>query len=39
MDYQMRWGQYRIRLTAEDISKHEPFLTELIEEAYKASGK
>jgi hypothetical protein len=39
MDYQTRWGQYRVRLTSEEITKNEPFLTELIEEAYKASGK
>ena len=39
MDYQVRWGQYRVRLTGEDISKYETTLAELIDEAYKASGK
>lgn len=38
MDYDKRWGRYRIRLTKGDIEKHRDFLMELLSEAYKASS-
>lgn len=33
MDYD-RWGRYRIRLTKQDIKKHEEFLKDLLKDAY-----
>ena len=40
MDYDSRWGKYRLRLTKEDISKHEPLLVELMKTAYEqAQGR
>ena len=38
MDYDSRWGYYRIRLQPGDIDKHKDILTEVIAEAYAASG-
>jgi predicted transport protein len=38
MDYDNRWGKYRIRLTKQDIKKHEDFLKNLLKEAYTISG-
>ncbi|MCK0538479.1 hypothetical protein [Alcanivorax quisquiliarum] len=35
MDYDSRWGRYRIRLQASDLDKHEELFTELIELASK----
>lgn len=34
MDYNMKWGRYKIRLVKEDIKKHEEFLKELLQDAY-----
>jgi hypothetical protein len=34
MDYDDRWGRYPIRLSKEDLVKHESFLRELLKEAY-----
>jgi hypothetical protein len=34
MDYEERWGRYRIRLSKGDIEKHEEFLRELLLEAH-----
>jgi predicted transport protein len=34
MDYEDRWGRYRIRLSKGDIKKHAEFLTKLLAEAY-----
>ena len=33
MDYEDRWGRYRIRLSKGDIKKHSEFLSELLSEA------
>jgi hypothetical protein len=37
MDYDSRWGRYRIRLQPGDLEKHEGILTEVITEAYTVS--
>jgi hypothetical protein len=34
MDYEDRWGRYRIRLSKGDTKKHAEFLTKLLAEAY-----
>ncbi len=34
MEYDTRWGRYRIRLGKDDVKKHEPLLRELIKKAY-----
>lgn len=34
MDYEDRWGRYRIRLSKGDIKKHSGFLSELLTEAH-----
>lgn len=38
MDYDNKWGRYRIRLSKGDVKKHEEVLRELFEAAYKDSG-
>ena len=38
MDYDDRWGRYRLRLTSADIEKQPQVLTELLEEAYRSAG-
>jgi hypothetical protein len=38
MDYDNRWGYYRIRLQAGDIEKHKQILSEVIAEAYAANA-
>jgi len=38
MDYDIRWGRYRIRLSRDDIKKHEGFLRELLSKAYSESA-
>jgi len=35
MDYQDRWGRYRINLTKADIAKHEGVISELMRAAYR----
>lgn len=35
MDYDTRWGRYRIRLAKGDLKKHEVFLRELLQKAYE----
>jgi len=35
LDYDSRWGHYRIRLLPSDVQKHEELLTELMKEAYE----
>jgi predicted transport protein len=34
MDYDTRWGKYRIRLTRPDFNKHRELLTDLLRQAY-----
>lgn len=34
MDYDQKWGRYRIRLTKEDIKKHSDFLAEFLSASY-----
>jgi predicted transport protein len=38
MDYHARWGQYRIRLTKEDVKKHSDVLSELLRSAYQRTS-
>jgi hypothetical protein len=38
MDYDARWGRYRIRLTKDDVQKHKQFLTELLKRTYEQSA-
>lgn len=38
MDYDTRWGRYRIRLSKGDIKKHESFLRDLLTKAYENSS-
>jgi hypothetical protein len=38
MDYDERWGRYRIRLTGEALKKHRDVLQFVITEAHKAAG-
>ena len=38
MDYDIRWGRYRIRLQPGDIKKNKEILTEVVKEAFDASG-
>jgi hypothetical protein len=39
MDYDTRWGRYRIRLQPGDIEKNKEVLTQVIKEAHEASGE
>lgn len=39
MDYDTRWGRYRIRLQPGEIEKNKEVLTEVVKEAYEASGE
>ena len=39
MDYDRRWGRYRIRLQTGEVEKNKEILTEVIAEAYKASNQ
>jgi hypothetical protein len=39
MDYDSRWGRYRIRLQPGEIEKHREILTQVISEAYAATGR
>lgn len=39
MDYDSRWGYYRIRLQPGSIEKHKEILTEVIAAAYEAFGQ
>jgi hypothetical protein len=38
MDYDNRWGRYRIRLEKGDVTKHRDLLRQLFEAAYRESG-
>jgi hypothetical protein len=39
MDYEERWGRYRIRVTQTDLGKHTEFLTSLLRDAIKAASE
>jgi hypothetical protein len=39
MDYDNRWGYYRIRLQSGELDKHRQILSEIIAEAYAASAQ
>jgi hypothetical protein len=39
MDYDRRWGRYRIRLQTGEVEKNKEILTEVIAEAYNASNQ
>lgn len=38
MEYDDRWGRYRIRLAEGDVRKHEAFLKSLLKQAYQAGN-
>jgi len=38
MDYDSRWGRYRIRLQPGDVEKRNEILSTVIADAYTASG-
>lgn len=37
MDYDARWGRFRIRLTKQEVERHEDLLKSLLEKAYRGS--
>jgi len=39
MDYDVRWGRYRLRLQQKDIEQHADLLSELVREAYKGNSR
>ena len=39
MDYDSRWGRYRIRLQPGEIEANKEILTQVIAEAYAATGQ
>lgn len=39
MDYDKKWGRYRIRLSKGDIKKHSEFLTNLLRSAYENAAE
>ncbi len=38
MDYDERWGRYRIRLTKGDLETHREFITQLLQKSYTANN-
>jgi hypothetical protein len=38
MDYDERWGRYRIRLTPEDLNNHRAVIESVIADSFKAAG-
>ena len=38
MDYDTRWGRYRIRLQPGDVEKNKEVITEVVKEAFEASS-
>jgi hypothetical protein len=38
MEYDSRWGRYRVRLTPSDLKSHEGLLRELMKQAYEEEG-
>jgi len=39
MEYDSRWGRYRIRLTKEDLKKHGQLIKDLLKKVYDEAGK
>ena len=39
MDYDKRWGRYRLRLGKGEVSRFAEVLSELAKQAYMAAGK
>ena len=39
MDYDARWGRYRVRLTPADLKRHEDLLRNLFKQAYQLAGE
>ena len=39
MDYDKKWGRYRLRLAKGDVKKHRDFLTKLPRQAYGADAE
>lgn len=39
MEYDARWGRYRIRLTKDDLRKHEQLIRDLMKKAYGEVGE
>jgi hypothetical protein len=39
MDYDERWGRYRIRLTPEDLKRHTDILEKVVADAYRESER
>lgn len=39
MEYDSRWRRYRIRVSKQDLKKHETILRELLSRAYEAAGE
>ena len=38
MDYDERWGRYRIRVTPEDLKKNREVLRQVVAEAFRAAS-
>jgi len=38
MDYDKKWGRYRIRLTHEDVESHKELLTDMLSRSYESYG-
>ena len=38
MDYDTRWGRYRIRLAKGDVEKQQSFLSDLLKRLYEESA-
>lgn len=38
MDYDSRWGRYRIRLAKQDLQQHKDLLSEMLRKAYESSS-
>lgn len=39
LEYDARWGQYRLRLTEEDFERAQPILADLVRDAYRNAGR
>ena len=39
MDYDVRWGRYRIRLTPDDLEQNREVLAELLRRAHQEASK